>query len=232
MLVSSIIGFVPAILILFLLLRRYEEFFKESKIFQAFAAGMVIGMVITVFESTIEISLIAFALLFPIFEESIKLVILNWPKLRGEIKTVYYGAALGVGIGSMAIIPAAFFVFTTEPSTFGNPQSYFDLILLSFNFCLLNSATGVMIGYGSAKHLIGSYFVKATVLHMVYGVFYFIFVLTPGIMKYAPLFVASVIAFGLFLYVLRDLLPDAIPPDMMKKKRREHRKRIREERSE
>ena len=46
MLVSSIIGFVPAILLLFILLRRYEEFFKESKIFQAFAAGMVIGMVV------------------------------------------------------------------------------------------------------------------------------------------------------------------------------------------
>jgi hypothetical protein len=231
MLVSSIIGFVPAILLLFILLRRYEEFFRESKIFQAFAAGMVLGMVITVVESSIAITLITLAVLFPIFEESIKLVILNWPKMRGKIKTVYYGASLGVGIGSMTIIPAAFFTFTTYPETFGNPQSYFDLILLSFNFCLLNAATGVMIGYGSSKHQIFSFYIKATILHMVYSFFYFIYIVTDGNMKYGPLLIATIIAFGLFLYVLRDLLPDAVPADMMRKKRREHRKKVREERS-
>jgi hypothetical protein len=85
-----------------------------------------------------------------------------------------------------------------------------------------------MIGFGSAKHLIMNYFLRATILHMFYNVFYFIYTITEGNMKYGPLLIASLIAFGIFLYVLRQLLPDAVPPEMMRKKRRDRRKKVRE----
>ena len=49
-------------------------------------------------------------------------------------------------------------------------------------------------------------------------------------MKYASLLVATLFAVGLFWYVLRGLMPEAVPPDMLKKRRRETRKRVREER--
>ncbi len=230
MAVSSIIGFSPAILLLYILLRRYEEYFAGRNLFLFFALGMVIGMIITVFHMVSPFTLLVFVILFPIFEESAKLVILNWPKLKGKQDTVYYGAALGLGIGSMAIIAIAFSVFMDYPETLGNPQTYFDLILLSFNFSLLQGATGVMVGYGCAKNEVMKFFLRAIIIHAVYNLFFLIYSITEGSMKYGPLFIATIFAAGVFYYVLIDLLPQAVPSDMLKKKRREARRKVREKR--
>jgi hypothetical protein len=230
MTVSSIIGFAPAILLLYILLRRYEEYFAGRNLFLFFALGMVLGMIITVFQMVSPLTLLVFVILFPIFEESAKLVILNWPKLKGKQETVYYGAAMGLGIGSMAIIAIAFSVFMDFPETLGNPQTYFDLILLSFNFSLLQGATGVIIGYGCAKNDVMKFFLRAIIIHAVYNLFFLIYSITEGAMKYGPLFIATIYAVGVFYYVLSDLLPQAVPSDMLKKKRREARRRVREKR--
>lgn len=229
MTVSGVIGFAPAIFLLYILLRRYEGLFEEKYVFISFGVGMVLGMIITVFHLISEYSLLVFVVLFPLLEELAKLVILNMPRLKLKHETVYYGAGLGLGIGSMAIIAIAFKVFTEYPETLGNPQTYFDLVLLSFNFCLLHSATGVMIGYGSAKGEVPNFFLRAFLFHAAYNLFFLIYMVSGEVLKYAPLFIATLFAVGLFWYVLRGLMPEAVPPDMQKKRRRDIRKRVREE---
>jgi hypothetical protein len=239
MIVSSIIGFVPAVLLLFILLRRYEEFFKESKIFQAFAAGMILGMFFTAvhmaFDGQIleylDLSFLGFVILFPLFEQSIKLVILNYPKLQLKHQTVYYGAALGLGIGSMAVIAISYKFFLDYPESLANPLQILVFVVLSFNYSLLHSATGIIIGYGSTKGYAMRWFFRAFLIHAVYN-----FTLLPlmwGVAGalYGSLLVATMIAIVVFFYVLRDLMPEAVPPEMMRKRRREHRKRVREERT-
>jgi hypothetical protein len=129
MAVSSVIGFAPAILLLYILLRQYETFFTERNIFLALAGGMVLGMVITVFHLAsddllldfLDLSLIVYVLLFALFEELAKLIILNYPKLAGKHYTVYYGATLGLGVGSMAIIAISYKLFLDFPDALGNP---------------------------------------------------------------------------------------------------------------
>jgi hypothetical protein len=240
MIASSIIGFAPAVLLLFILLRRYEEFFKEKKIFQAFAGGMILGMVFTIAHmvsddfllSALDLSFIGFVILFAAFEEGAKLVILNWPKLQLKHETVYYGAALGLGIGSMAIIAISFKVFMDSSSAIGNPLTILGLVVLSFNFCLLHSATGVIIGYGSAKGEGFKWFFRATVLHASYNLVLLPFMWGIEGALYGSLLVATLVALGIFLFVLRDLMPEAVPPDMQRKRRRDVRKKIREERNQ
>ncbi|UCE37576.1 MAG: hypothetical protein JSW00_19335 [Thermoplasmata archaeon] len=228
--VASVIGFAPAILLLYILLRRYEEFFAGKNIFLTFAVGMVLGMIITVLHMLIEYTFVILVILLPFFEELAKLVILNYPRLKGKHETVYFGAGLGLGIGSMAIIAIAFSVFSAHPETLGNPQTYFDLVVLSFNFSLLNGAMGVMIGYGCAKNEVANYFIRAYILHAIYNLFFLIYISSEGGLKYGPLFIATVLAIGLFWYVLRELMPKSVSPEMMKKRRREARRRQREQR--
>lgn len=230
MTVSSIIGFAPAIFIMYILLRRYETFFAERNIFMALGGGMVIGMVITVFHMLSEYTLLVFVVLFPLFEEVVKLVILNIPKFHGKFYTIYYGAALGLGIGSMSIIAISFSIFSNYPETLGNPQTYLDLVVLSFNFCLLNCATGVMIGYGCAKIQVRNFFIRAVTFHAIYNLLFLFYMWSSDVLKYAPLMAATVFALSLFWYVLRSLMPDSVPPEMQKKARREARKRRRESR--
>ncbi len=238
MTVSSVIGFAPAILILYILLRRYEGFFKEKYIFIFFAVGLVMGMIITVFHlvsddfvlSHLDLSLLVFVFLFALFEEAAKLVILNMPRFQLKHETVYHGAGLGLGVGSMAIVAISFKVFMDDSDAFGNALTMIGLVVLSFNFCLLHSATGVMIGYGSAKGEVFRLFTRAFLFHAVYNLLLLPFMWSIEGAMYGSLFVATLFSVGLFWYVLSGLMPEAVPPDMQKRRRREVRKRVREKR--
>lgn len=236
MLVSSVIGFAPAILLLYILLRRYEGFFMEKWIFLSFAGGMIIGMVITVFHlindefilSHLDLSILVFVFLFALFEELAKLIILNFPKLQQKHDTVYYGAGMGLGIGSMAIIAISFTVFLDDPDAFGNPLTMTGLVVLSFNYSLLHSSTGIIIGFGCAKGEIMGLFLRAFLAHALYNLVLLPFMWSIPVAMYGSLFLATLVAVGLFWYVLSGLLPEAVPPDMQKKRRRTLRKKARE----
>lgn len=238
MTLSSVIGFVPAILIFYILLRRYEGFFKEKYIFISFAVGLVLGMIITVFHlvsddfvlAHLDLSLLVFVGLFALFEEAAKLVILNMPRLQLKHDTVYYGSGLGLGVGSMAIVAISFKVFMDDPNAFGNVLTITGLVVLSFNFSLLHGATGVMIGYGCAKGEVLHFFIRAFIFHAVYNLLLLPFMWGIDVAMYGSLFVATLFTVGLFWYVLSGLMPEAVPPDMQKKKRRELRKMARESR--
>jgi len=183
-----------------------------------------------VFHLITEYTFLIFVILFPVFEEVAKLVVLNLPKLHGKYYTIFYGATLGLGIGSMSIIAISYTIFSNYPDTMGNPQTYFDLIVLSFNFCLLNGATGVVIGYGCAKSRVSGFFLRAIFLHAVYNLFFLLYMWSNDVLKYAPLLAATLFAIGIFIYVLKDLMPKAVPTEMQKKHRREARKMVREKR--
>ncbi len=227
MAVSSFIGFAPAIFLFYVILRQYEGFFKEGKVFLFFLGGMMLGLVIAVFHMYGGETLLVLVL-FGVFEESVKLIILNMPRFHLKYYTVYYGAGLGLGIGSMQIVAISFKTFMGDPSSFGNALTLIGFIVLSFNFCLLHSSTGVMIGYGCAKEKVLNYFFRAVIFHGIYSVVLFFFLWTSGGLKYAWLLVATVIAVGMLFYVMRELLPKAVPQEMLQKKRREARRRARE----
>ncbi len=239
MVVSSIIGFAPAVFLLYILLKRYEGFFKEKNVFLAFSAGLVVGMLITVFHLAsddfvlghLDLSILVFGILFALFEESAKLVILNMPRYHRKFVTVYYGAGLGLGIGSMSIIAISFKLLLDNPGSLGDPLTMLGLIILSFNFSLLNSSTGIMIGFGCAKGLVLKYFYRAIFLHAAYNIILLPFMWgVPGA-DYGSLVLATLFAAALFWYVLTSILPEAVPPKDQKKRRRETRRRVREEKS-
>jgi hypothetical protein len=238
MVVSSIIGFTPAILLLYILLRRYADFLEDKNIFMAFAAGMVLGMIIAVFHlasdefllSALDLAFLFFVFMFALFEESAKLVILNMPRLALKSDTLYYGAALGLGIGSMSVIAISFRIFLADPDSFGNAISIAGFVVLSFNFCLIHAATGVMIGYGCARGMVFNQFTRALMAHSVYNVFLLFYLWMVGTAKFAFLFAASIVAIFLFYYALKELMPWALPPELQKRRRRDMRKRAREKR--
>jgi len=238
MAVSSVIGFVPAILLLYILLRRYETFFAERNIFLALAGGMVLGMIITVFHlasddlllSYLDLTLIVYVLLFALFEELAKLIILNYPKFAGKHYTVYYGATLGLGVGSMAIIAISYSLFLGSPDALGNPVTVGALVVLSFNFSLLNGSTGVMIGYGAAKYRLWGYFIRAFLAHALFNLMLLPFLWNLRVAEYGSLLLCTMFTVALFWYVHKSLMPEALPKKMRKKRRREARKKVRERR--
>ncbi len=180
MIVSAIVGFAPSMGLMFYTLRNYtfprvkEPFFDDRKIFAFFALGIVVGMILFAFEEwgrtastteTILVLIVGFALM----EESLKLVILNYPKFQRKIDTAFYGLAFGLGIS------ATFTFATVYASALGvEDLSAVDMAayaLLGLQFVLLHGATTAFIGIGVARGDIKPYFSEAVLIHVGYNLF-------------------------------------------------------------
>ncbi len=166
--------------LMFYTLRNYtfprvkEPFFDDRKIFAFFALGIVVGMILFAFEEwgrtastteTILVLIVGFALM----EESLKLVILNYPKFQRKIDTAFYGLAFGLGIS------ATFTFATVYASALGvEDLSAVDMAayaLLGLQFVLLHGATTAFIGIGVARGDIKPYFSEAVLIHVGYNLF-------------------------------------------------------------
>jgi hypothetical protein len=178
MIVSAIAGFAPAMALMFYTLRDYtfpavkEPFFDDRKIFAFFALGIVLGMLLFAFEEwgrtassteTIIVLIVGFA----VMEESLKLVVLNYPKFQRKVDTAFYGLSFGLGIS------ATFTFATVYASAMGlESPSAVDMTaytLLGLQFVLLHGATTTFIGIGVARGEIKPYFSEALLIHIGYN---------------------------------------------------------------
>jgi hypothetical protein len=178
MIVSAIAGFAPAMGLMFYTLRDYtfpaveKPFFDDRKIFAFFALGIVLGMVLFAFEewggtiSTTE-TMIALIVGFALMEESMKLVILNYPKFQRKLDTAFYGLSFGLGIS------ATFTFATVYASAMGlespNAVDLTAYTLLGLQFVLLHGATTTFIGIGVARGEVKPYFAEALLIHIGYN---------------------------------------------------------------
>ncbi len=179
MIVSAIAGFAPAMGLMFYTLRDYtfpaveKPFFDDRKVFAFFALGIVLGMVLFAFEewggtASSEETLLVLIVGFALMEESMKLMILNFPRFQQKIDTAFYGLSFGLGI-------AATFTFATiYASALGiEDPGAVDMLayaLLGFQFVLLHGATTAFIGIGVARGEIKPYFSEALLIHIGYNV--------------------------------------------------------------
>ena len=180
MIVSAIAGFAPSMGLMFYTLRDYtfprveKPFFDDRKIFAFFALGIVLGMVLFAFEewgrtaSSVE-TMLALIVGFALMEESLKLMILNFPKFQRKIDTAFYGLSFGLGL-------SATFTFATVYASAISLEapSAVDMTafaLLGVQFVLLHGATTTFIGIGVARGEVKPYFAEAVLIHIGYNLF-------------------------------------------------------------
>ena len=180
LIVSGVAGFAPAMALMFYTLRDYtfpaveKPFFDDRKVFAFFALGIVLGMVLFAFEEwgstassaeTLLVLIVGFALM----EESMKLMILNFPRFQRKIDTAFYGLSFGLGIS------ATFTFATIYASALGIEEpGAIDMMayaLLGFQFVLLHGATTAFIGIGVARGEVKPYFSEALLIHIGYNLF-------------------------------------------------------------
>jgi hypothetical protein len=206
--VSAIAGFAPSLGLLYFTLRDYtfpnvkEPFFDDSKIFKFFALGIVLGMVIFAFEdwgrtvSSLD-TLIILNVLFAVMEESMKLVILNYPKFQRKVDTAFYGLSLGLGI-AMTLTFA-----TVYSSLLGleNPGPFEMVVysLFGLQIVLLHGSTTTLIGIGVVRGDIKGYFSEALLIHIGYSLLMMLFFNTFFPLDFIGLGLASaVVVYGYY----------------------------------
>ena len=172
---------VLGLLLMLMTLRRFEGFFKENTLFLLFIAGMILGFVSTLIEriffplvgsfENIEGVLVLY--LYPsaiyiigssILAEGFKAVVINLARFRFKRETTFFGFGLGIGFGATASI-MPFFQF----SDYLYPRGVALPILISVVYILLNGATGLVLGAGSARGATVSSFVQAFGIHALFS---------------------------------------------------------------
>ncbi len=165
MMLAAALGIGPALALMFLTLRDYtypkveRPFFDDRKLFLLLAAGMVIGVAVYVLQSYFNLGYLLFALLFAVFEELIKLIVLNMPRFARKLDTSFYGLSFGLGIGSTMAFGAVF--YTLQQSDGLSVLGWLAVVLLGFQMVLLHASAGAMIGTGSARGEVWGYFAQA-----------------------------------------------------------------------
>lgn len=100
---------------MFYLLRRYEEYFDDAKVFLSLTFGFFAGLLAIFLELSLfpfmdpafqvqvgpGTAFLMFVLGYALFETALKVVFLGTKRYRGRKDTPYYGAAFGLGMGAM-----------------------------------------------------------------------------------------------------------------------------------
>jgi len=190
---SLFLGIIPALIFLLISVRGYEGFFKQKNIFLAFIAGIIIGFVSVVFEIYIGEIALYVILIYPIFEQLFKTIILNIGRLQEKQETVIYGLTLGLGFGSV----------TTLASIIRGPlaaSTYLDLglnIFGSLGFIMMHGATGVLIGFGAYKRELMKWVMLAILLEISFNIG---FIVIYNLVALNYVVVSFLFVYGLILY--------------------------------
>lgn len=180
------LGVIPALILLFITLKGYDEIYKEKTMFLMFIAGVIIGIVSIIIESVTsrQVPLIVFFTIYPFLEQTFKTVVLNLRRFQGKKVTPIYGLSLGVGFGSVF---TPYLMIVTSGSK--DPNIIYLAFAASLGVIIINGATGVLIGYGVYTSELTKYLISSVLLTIPIPIFF--------IVPYAAL---ALIPYGLILY--------------------------------
>jgi hypothetical protein len=212
MMIAAALGVGPALALMFWTLKDHtypaveRPFFDDRKLFLMLAVGMVIGVVVYVVQSYFNLGYLLFALLFAVFEELVKLIILNMPRFSRKLDTSFYGYALGLGIGSTMGFGAVF--YTMQQSDSMDIGIWATVFLLAIQMVLLHAATGAMIGAGAARGEMWGYFAQACLFHIGFNLLMAVPLNVDNIfIAWGAVILATLLAVYFYLQVHRHVLP-------------------------
>jgi len=201
LLLTGLIAFPVALLILYLYLMHYNTRIREEWVFFGLILGMFMGMIGGVIHLWVGLSFIFFV---PIFDVMFLTVVLNSSKLQGKRKTVYYGCSMGIGYGAMVLVVYGYLLFFKSENVTADAFRY---TILAFPFMLTYGGVGAYVGEGAGIGRLWPHAFRAMAIFMPF--FFFVDMLSymPGMAIIVP--VAALIVYGLMVYkyVSESVLP-------------------------
>ncbi len=206
------LGIIPALLILYIVVGKYEGKFIEKNIFLLFIGGLIFGSIIYLIERLAYLSIIhiiynllLFSFLFSLIEQLAKFVVLNMRALYDDGVPIY-GASLGLGFSSLF---SSFFIMSDIEINF---ESIF-LVILIFSAILINCSTGIFLGIGIKRAEKLKYFFIAIFV----GIVMWILLILSGL-GYESLIISSLLFLFFSLSVFLFLIMKHLPLNMLSRR--------------
>lgn len=182
---AAAIGLGVALILMYVVARKYtypaveQPFFSEPTFFILFTIGLVEGTVALLLFTYLmmdaiiakDINSIIFAVLFGLIAELMKLVTLNLKRFAGKSDTIFYGFGLGLGTGAAMAVGLVYF-FGIKGGWGDDVGSWVAIFIFMFQYLLLNTATGLMIGEGVARYRAFEFFFKALLCEAIFQILF------------------------------------------------------------
>ncbi len=231
--VALMMGLGPGLGIMYWSIRRFDipftqyRLFDDRRLFGGLAVGMIFGAIAGFLELTPLgdiIGAILALVAFIIFEESFKMVWLNRRSYRGRFDTTFYGVSVGVGTAAMLVV-ANVLEYVRAGGAFYTVENVTLFALFSVGLNLVQTDTGVLIGFGASRGETMWPFIKAVLIRLAQATMLLAFSLAAG-EPWEAISVVTAIAFAavLYHYVYTVLLPETLPDDIKREMRREKRR--------
>lgn len=169
MVIAAILGFAPALFLMYLVLRKYtypaveSPFFSDPRFFSLFVVGLVAGTLIfvgyTFFYGSWGSLIVAVG--FAMVLELVKFVVMNLKRFHGNSDTIFYGYGLGLGIGCTMAFGMIYYISSQLPM---DAQTWAVYFMMGLALILSQSAAGTTIGEGVARRRVWEFFFQALVV--------------------------------------------------------------------
>lgn len=174
--VSGLIALVVAMVLMYLVLRKYtfpaveNPFFSDPTLFTLMAIGLIEGTFLFFVFMSLVIPNIAdpngflCAICFAAIIELAKLITMNLKRFAGKSDTIFYGFGLGIGIGAAMGVGIIFVTIKPLNELGMDLGSVIVTALMLLIFVFSNAATGLIIGEGVARYKAFEFTLKALIL--------------------------------------------------------------------
>ncbi len=220
MMISGVIGFTPALIILFFILKDYtypaveKPYFDDRKVFIFLSFGMIAGSLFFLVESVFGSASMLYLVLVALLEEMLKFIIFNSRKYSGHIDTTFYAFSFGLGAAAIITFGNIYLAISSSSALLSGSLTFVGIILFiiyGFMISFMWGSTSAIIGLGAAKKEPVHYTIQAIMIHLFYSI-----VLVPFYMNLEPWSYLSFGAVAIFmLYVFwqtySNIIPSAIP---------------------
>jgi RsiW-degrading membrane proteinase PrsW (M82 family) len=227
---TGLMGFVPAMALLYYLLDRYDVVIKDQPLFGFFAGGIIIGMVAFVAHAFIDnqtlefldLAVFVFVIGFAFFEEFVKYIILYYKKFVGKYETTYLGLSLGLGFGATAILSFSYIdIYQTPEILVESPLTIPMSIAYSLGAVGMHGTAGGLIGYGSAKKVRWTYLGMAIGLHVLFNFLSLAFWWSGSQGgRFSLTIILAIIGMAGIMYFKKEIMTKSLPRSLARKRRR------------
>mgnify|MGYP006275108911 CR=1 FL=1 len=145
---SLFIGIIPALALVYLIIRKWTGNYQEKMVFLMFVFGIISGFTVIFVEFYVGLTtLLEFVIIFRLIEIMGKMIILNLRRFQEKKETVLYGLVLGLGFGSIYPPVSLLLINAVSVSTF----DIISVLIGSIGMILIQGSTGALLGYGVFK---------------------------------------------------------------------------------
>jgi len=224
------LGFGPPMLILYLIIRHYEENLVWERVFTFAVIGIISGIFIAALHLILEVSagreltsLLLIDGILAFIEQGVIMIVFNLPRFQKRWDTPFYAASFGSGVASMIFLIRVYPFATGFEGAIFSFDIFFQSLFFALIFAFLFPSVASIVGFGAFRGGTIRYYLMASMIQ--WSAFVLV---SPALVQdpdnpdtgviLASLIGTFIFSFFVYLIAMGYILPQCSPNKKQRKK--------------